>query len=145
VRRQYSEQRATGEVVHVESSPGIVIVVAAWMLDAASCAGMDLGAPRASVTSLAELHQMLLQRGFRRSSSGVHHTHHEEQDDQFTQTTPDTPGTACAHAAALSMAFESPVLQGISESERASAIAQLATLLLQAAGVQQTGADDGEH
>ncbi|WP_382202711.1 MULTISPECIES: hypothetical protein [Hydrogenophaga] len=45
----------------------------------------------------------------------------------------------------LSMAFESPVLQGMSPGERATAIAQLAFLLLQAAGVQQTGADDGEH
>ncbi len=45
----------------------------------------------------------------------------------------------------LSMAFESPVLQGMSPSERANAIAQLAILLLQAAGVQRTGADDGEH
>lgn len=44
----------------------------------------------------------------------------------------------------LSMAFESPVLQGISPSQRTSAIAQLANLLLQAAGVQQTGADDVE-
>lgn len=45
----------------------------------------------------------------------------------------------------LSMAFETPVLQGMGPSERASAIAQLAILLLQAAGVHQTGADDGEH
>jgi hypothetical protein len=43
------------------------------------------------------------------------------------------------------MAFESPVLQGMCPSERANAIAQLAILLLQAAGVQRTGADDGEH
>ena len=45
----------------------------------------------------------------------------------------------------LSMAFESPVLQGMSPSERTSAIALLEILLLQAAGVQQTGANDGEH
>lgn len=45
----------------------------------------------------------------------------------------------------LSMAFESPVLQGMCPRERANAIAQLAILLLQAAGVQRTGADDGEH
>ena len=32
-----------GEVVHVEVAPGNVIVVAAWMLDAAACAGMELG------------------------------------------------------------------------------------------------------
>ena len=46
---QYSEQRATGEVVHVEVAPGVVTCVAAWMLDAAACAGMELGAPRVSV------------------------------------------------------------------------------------------------
>ena len=40
VRREYSEQRASGEVVHVEVEPGIVIVVAAWMLNAAACARM---------------------------------------------------------------------------------------------------------
>ena len=45
----------------------------------------------------------------------------------------------------LSLTFESPVLQGMSPSERTNAIAQLAILLLQAAGVQQTGADDGKH
>lgn len=45
----------------------------------------------------------------------------------------------------LSMAFESPVLQGMSPSERTSAISQLAILLLQAAGVQLPGANDDEH
>ena len=45
---QYSERRAGGEVVHVEVAPGVVIVVAAWMLDPAACAGMALGAPRVS-------------------------------------------------------------------------------------------------
>jgi len=44
----------------------------------------------------------------------------------------------------LSMAFESAVLQDLTSSERASLIAQLATLLLQAAG-QAAGGDDGEH
>src|SRR5437667_12470994 len=31
VRRQYIEQRAVGDVVHVEVTPGVVIVVAAWL------------------------------------------------------------------------------------------------------------------
>ena len=46
VRQQYREQRANGEVVHVEVQPGIVIVVAAWMLSATACARMELGTPR---------------------------------------------------------------------------------------------------
>ena len=65
MRRQYNELRANGEVVHVEVAPGIVIVVAAWMLDAVACAGMELGAPRASVGALADLHLLLSQQGFR--------------------------------------------------------------------------------
>src|ERR1700752_4521674 len=68
VRRQYVERRASGEVVHVEVVPGVVVVVAAWMLDPAACAGMELGAPRVAVTGLIELHQLLTEGGFRRSS-----------------------------------------------------------------------------
>ena len=67
VRRQYVERRAGGDVVHVEVAPGVVIVVAAWMLDLAACAGMSLGAPRVKLAALAELHQLLTERGFRRS------------------------------------------------------------------------------
>ena len=48
--------RAGGEVVHIEVTPGIVIVVAAWMLDPAACTGMALGAPCVSVSALVELH-----------------------------------------------------------------------------------------
>src|SRR5215204_3971805 len=59
VRRQYVERRAGGEVVHVEVACGVVIVVAAWMLDPVACAGMELGAPRVAVSALAELHQLL--------------------------------------------------------------------------------------
>ena len=44
----------------------------------------------------------------------------------------------------LSMAFESPVLQDMEPSERASVVAKLATLLLQASGVQAAGSNDDE-
>ena len=89
VRRQYSEHRATGDVVHVEVEPGVVLVVAAWMLDAASCSGMELGEPRVSVAALADLHHLLSALGFRRSSCGVFHTEYEEQDDSSTKITSD--------------------------------------------------------
>lgn len=56
VRRQYSEQRATGEVVHVKASSGVIIVVPARMLDAASRHAIELGPARALVNALAELH-----------------------------------------------------------------------------------------
>jgi hypothetical protein len=69
VRRQYVERRAGGEVVHVEVAPGNVVVVAAWMLDAAACSGMELGTPLVTIAALAELHQLLIEHGFRRRSS----------------------------------------------------------------------------
>jgi hypothetical protein len=37
----------------------MVIVVPAWMLDPAACAGMKFGAPRVTVSALAELHQRI--------------------------------------------------------------------------------------
>lgn len=43
----------------------------------------------------------------------------------------------------MSMAFESAVSQDLTASERTSVVAQLASLLLQAAG-RPTGDDDGE-
>jgi hypothetical protein len=45
----------------------------------------------------------------------------------------------------LSILFESPALQGMSPSQRANAVTQLACLLLQAAGMQTQEASDDEH
>jgi len=36
-------------VAHVELLPGVVTVVAAWMLDASACAGTEISAPSVSV------------------------------------------------------------------------------------------------
>ena len=56
VRRHYSEDRLAGRFVYVEVAPGVVTVIAAWMLDPVDCAGMELGPPRVSVSALADLH-----------------------------------------------------------------------------------------
>jgi hypothetical protein len=44
----------------------------------------------------------------------------------------------------LSMSFESPAIQDMDPSDRAKVVAQLASLLLHAAGVQAGGDDDVE-
>ena len=80
LRRHYGEDRRTGRFVHVETGPGVVVVVAAWMLDPAACAGMELGPPRASAAALAGLHDLLTRRGLRRSSPGDPVVQ-EKQDD----------------------------------------------------------------
>jgi hypothetical protein len=38
----------------------VVIVMAAWMLDPAACAGMTFGTPRVSISALAELLPMVV-------------------------------------------------------------------------------------
>jgi hypothetical protein len=74
VRRHYGEQRASGEVVHVEAAPGVVTVVAAWMLDPVACAEMEIGAPRVALAALAELHHLLIaQRGAGTGSAPAEH------------------------------------------------------------------------
>jgi hypothetical protein len=45
----------------------------------------------------------------------------------------------------LSIVFESPVLQGMTPSQRANAVTQLSIVLLQAAGAQTQGASNDEH
>jgi hypothetical protein len=73
-------------VVHVEVAPSVVIVVAAWMLDSVACAGMDFGAPRVAVSALVELHHLLIEGGFRRSSRDDPTIVQEEQDEKPTVT-----------------------------------------------------------
>ena len=92
VRRQYVERRASGEIVHVEVAPGIVIVVAAWMLDPAACAGMALGMPRVTLAALAELHQLLIERGFRRSSKDDPIIVQEQQHEELARAGSAIPG-----------------------------------------------------
>ena len=64
VRRQSVGRR----VAHVEMAPGVVLVVAAGMLDPVACAAMAFGAPRVMILAPAELHQPLIERDFRRNS-----------------------------------------------------------------------------
>jgi hypothetical protein len=45
----------------------------------------------------------------------------------------------------LSIAFETPALQGLAADQRATAIQVLAVMLLQAAGVHLSEDDDVEH
>jgi hypothetical protein len=63
-------------------APGVVIVVATWMLDPVACAGMQMGVPHVSATALTDLHRLLIERGFRRSSQDDSHIVLEERDDQ---------------------------------------------------------------
>ena len=70
LRRHRGERRAGGDVIHVEVAPGVVTMVAAWMLDAVACADMEIGTPRVVVPALADLHRLLATLGFRTDFQG---------------------------------------------------------------------------
>ena len=103
LRRQYSERRATGELVHVEVAPGVVLAVAGWMLDPVKCAAMLLGPPRVSVEALCELHRLLVEHGHRRSSVSVQRTAEGAAHEDHSQSTaPRTEAaTGCTSKAAV--------------------------------------------
>src|SRR2546423_4390289 len=95
VRWHYSEQRLAGRVVHVEPMPGVVTAIAAWMLDPVVCAGMaTIGAPRVSVSALRDLHHLLIQRSFRRSSWDDPNIVQGEQHEESNRTGATGDGSA---------------------------------------------------
>jgi hypothetical protein len=91
IRVHYSEQRASGCVVHFEIEAGVVAALPAWMFDASICASMSLGRPRVSTAVLCDLHRLLQARGFRRSSSGDLSAIQEPQDAPSVQGSQELP------------------------------------------------------
>ena len=56
-------------------------MIPSWMLDAAVCAGMELGEPVVSLSGLAELHHLLHDIGAGRNSREATSPFREETDD----------------------------------------------------------------
>jgi hypothetical protein len=136
LRIERVDQRRSGQFVHVEVLPGVFTVVAAWMLDASACAGMDLGVPHVSRAALSDLDDLLMRRGLRRSSSGDI-TAGEEQTDARPDRRPSSPKQ-------MRMQFDSTRLRGMSPQDRQQAVTRLAILLTEAAGAAATEQhDDG--
>jgi hypothetical protein len=77
----------------------VVIVAAAWILDPAACAGMTFGAPPVAVPALTELHQLLIEHGFRRSSRDDSTVVQEEQNEEPARTGAAVYGPAPAQYA----------------------------------------------
>ena len=61
------EQCADGVLASVEVEPGLIVKIPISMLGPASCAGMEIGAPRVFPAALAMLHELLVDGGFRQS------------------------------------------------------------------------------
>lgn len=73
VRVFYSEQRSSGVFVQMESAPGVVVRVPAWIFDPVVCAGMKIGQPQVSLLAMVALNDLLICLGLRQSSSDDEH------------------------------------------------------------------------
>jgi hypothetical protein len=79
-RRVQIERRATGDLVHVEHTSGVVTILPAWKLDAVYCASLKVGAPRVSLMALCALHEVLIACESRQVSTDGNIVTQETQD-----------------------------------------------------------------
>jgi hypothetical protein len=96
VRRIQSERRASGELVHVELTPGAVTILPAWKLDAVYCASLKVGAPQVSLASLCSLRELLIACESRLVSADGNIVTQEAQDG--SAVTARTTDGACLQA-----------------------------------------------
>jgi hypothetical protein len=119
----------------------VVTAIAAWMLDPVACAGMaTIGAPCVSVSALLDLHHLLIERGFRRSSQGDPNIVQEEQHEESARAGAAGDGPApTEHGTRFGEA------SGHEPVRAPGVLARLAGLLLEAAGVAVQERDDDEQ
>ena len=86
VRRIQSERRASGELVHVELTPGAVTILPAWKLDAIYCAGLKVGAPQVALAALRTLREVLIACESRLVSADGNIVTQEAQDGSAVTT-----------------------------------------------------------
>jgi hypothetical protein len=98
VRRIQAERRASGDVVHVELSPGAVTILPAWKLDAVYCAGLKVGAPRVSLAVLCALHELLIACESRLVSADGNIVTQEAQDGSAITARPKDGARLQAHS-----------------------------------------------
>ncbi len=85
--------------MHVDAAPGVVKVVAAWMLDSAECSAMELGEPRVTVAALSDLHRLLVDRHLRANSPDDSNIVREKRNEQGAKGRSNTTAIAGGDAA----------------------------------------------
>ncbi|WP_243856916.1 hypothetical protein [Paraburkholderia sp. BL6665CI2N2] len=129
------EQRGGGRVVHIEADPGVVRVVAEWMLDAAVCSAMAPGEPKVTVAALRTLHQLLADQRLRGNSQDGSNIVRRNAMGKVPNAVPAGLRSFQLIPRQMNMTFDTLELQGMNSAQRARAITYLASLLMQAAGV----------
>ena len=146
VRRIQSERRASGELVHIELTPGAVTIVQAWKLDAVYCAGLKVGAPQVSLTALCSLRELLIACESRLVSADGNIVTQETQDG--SAVTAGTKDGACFRHTGptaprqLDLVLDDVRFRTLTPAERRAVLRAMAQLLLEAGGVATRGVSD---
>ena len=74
----------------VQGPSGVVVSIAAWMIDPVACAGMTLGAPHVDLAALIDLNQMLTDAERNRRSPDDSIVVQEERNEDDQNASPDT-------------------------------------------------------
>jgi len=122
------EQRATGLFLSVLGPIGVVVSIAAWMLDSAICAGMTMGSPRVDLATLVELKRLLIDTATVADSRAT-----LESFGRITMTCLKLPARFSGRR--MNLLFDTKRSEGLGALERERVIATLAQILMQAAGL----------
>ena len=87
----------------------LIIETSAWMLDPASCVGMEIGAPRASMVGLAALHELLVGQDFFDKAPPMT----EPLAGRSSMKSLPVPAGPPGEPRQLSMALNAPTLHGL--------------------------------
>jgi hypothetical protein len=90
VRIRQIQERADGRYMRVEGADGIIVLMAAWILDPVACATMMIGPPRVEWLALVELRQRLLDACPNEASPEEAIIVREERDEESEEA-----GAAC--------------------------------------------------
>ncbi|WP_457811746.1 hypothetical protein [Sinorhizobium meliloti] len=107
--------------------PGVVTAIAAWMLDAACCAGIELGTPRAP--HCRRLRIWMTSDSTAKCGEPVAANRISSRNTKM----PDPQFRPQRYQRQLLISFEPPRLLGLPASERRRLVSNLATLLIEAA------------
>jgi hypothetical protein len=83
VRIRQVQERADGRYVRVTGPAGVVVLMAAWMLDPVPCAAMTVGPPRVAWEALIELDQLLIDARLNRAPPKWARVVQEKRDEDF--------------------------------------------------------------
>jgi hypothetical protein len=136
--RIQSERRASGELVHVELTPGAVTILPAWKLDAIYCAGLKVGAPQVSLAALRTLRELLACESRLVSATATSSRRRRRMEARLPLAR--RTELACRHIALtaprqLDLVLDDVRLRAMTPAERQAVLRAMARLLLEAGGV----------